>query len=356
MNEKKYIEIQLEQQYTYHPAMKAYPRGADFLAVHKYKCNIPSRALSIDFRGDCHVCICEVFLPVPVGNILDFKSLEDVWNSPMAKELQKDIEIENNFTYCAIEHCGVLQMDQHLSRYKLSIDVDESCNLACPSCRRDPIMLNHGQEYERRKHIIDHILKLVQEFDKPITITTSGGDVFASRILRPLFIDWQPKDTQEFIFQTNGLLMKKLLPDSNIISKITELLISVDAGTKDVYEIVRSPGKFSTLEENLEWLSNNRHLLPNAEIKIRYVMQAANAGDLVNFARLCKQFNFQGVVNKVDDWGTWDNFNEHDITLPNHPKHQLAVQQIKQVLTEYTKQEMYIQESLIAMIDRLDHI
>jgi MoaA/NifB/PqqE/SkfB family radical SAM enzyme len=351
MKERKYIEIQIEQQYAYHPAMKSYPRGADLPDVKKYKCNIPSRALSIDFRGDCHICICEVFLPVPVGKITDFNSLEDVWNSPIAKELQKDIEIDRNFTYCAVEHCGVLEMDQVLDRYQISIDIDESCNLACPSCRREPLMFSSGPEFERRKKIIDHTLKLIDKFDKPLTITNSGGDIFASNILRPLFIDWIPKSSQKFVFATNGLLIKKILPKSNLTDKISQLLISIDAGTKEVYEIVRSPAKFDTLIKNLEWLSAHRHLLPNAEIKLRFVMQATNAGDLINFAKLCKRYGFQGVASKVDDWGTWDNFADHDIANPNNPMHQTAIEQVIAVLDNYDKHEIYIQDNLIANLN-----
>jgi len=347
MNEKKYIEIQLEQQYAYHPGLKSYKRGADLPNVWKYDCNIPSRALSIDFRGDCHVCICEVFLPIPVGNILDFESLEDVWTSPIAKELQKDIEIENKYTYCAVEHCGILQMDQHLSRYKLSIDVDESCNLACPSCRRSALNLIEGPEFERRKNVVDHILKLIKNFNKPITITTSGGDVFASTILRPLFLNWEPKETEHFVFQTNGLLLKKLLSKTKIASRITDLKISVDAGSKEVYEIVRHPGRFEDIESNLHWLSENRHILPNAKIYLKFVLQAANAGDLVNFAYLCRKYKFFGIVSKLDDWGTWDDFSEHDvIDNPLHSKYELAKEQIKYVLNEFEPGEIFIKDNL----------
>jgi hypothetical protein len=111
---------------------------------------------------------------------------------------------------------------------------------------------------------------------------------------------------------------------------------------------VRAPAKFENLIENLEWLSNNKHLLPNAEIKIRFVMQAANAGDLINFAKLCKQYGFHGVASKVDDWGTWDNFAEHDITNPDNPMHQVAIEQVSAVLDNYNRQEIYIQENLIS--------
>jgi len=347
LDAKKYIKLQLIEQYNHHPSMGSYRRGVDFLNVPKFNCNVPSRALSIDWRGDSHICSCEVFLPISVGRITDFARLEDVWENNIAKEIQKDIMTDRLFTNCAVEHCGILRSDQILSDYLLSIDVDESCNLACPSCRRSALNLIEGPEFERRKNVVDHILKLIKNFNKPITITTSGGDVFASTILRPLFLNWEPKETEHFVFQTNGLLLKKLLSKTKIASRITDLKISVDAGSKEVYEIVRHPGRFEDIESNLHWLSENRHILPNAKIYLKFVLQAANAGDLVNFAYLCRKYKFFGIVSKLDDWGTWDDFSEHDvIDNPLHSKYELAKEQIKYVLNEFEPGEIFIKDNL----------
>jgi len=348
---KKYIEIQLIEQYKNHPAMESYPRGIDFLDIPKFNCNIPTRALSIDWRGDSHICTCEVFLPISVGKITEFDQLEDIWQSEVAKELQKDIMVDRRFTNCAVQHCGILKSNQILTNYLLSIDVDESCNLACPSCRRSAMNITVGPEFDRRKTIIDHILNLVKKFDKPITITTSGGDIFASTILRPLFLNWEPKDTEYFMFQTNGLLLKKLLSKTKIASRITDLKISIDAGSKEVYEVVRKPGKFQDIEYNLKWLSENRHILPNANISLKFVLQSANAGDLINFAALCRKYNFFGTVSKLDDWGTWDNFSDYDVIGNiNHPKRQLAKEQIKYILNEYSPSEIQIKDNLNSSI------
>jgi hypothetical protein len=101
----------------------------------------------------------------------------------------------------------------------------------------------------------------------------------------------------------------------------------------------------------LHWLSENRHILPNAKISLKFVLQAANAGDLVNFAYLCRKYKFFGIVSKLDDWGTWDNFSDYDVIGNiNHPKRQLAKEQIKYILNEYSPSEIQIKDNLNSSI------
>jgi len=308
--------------------LQFYPRGADAGAI-EHSCNAPHRVVNIDTTGSCYVCHCEAWLPVTVGNILDFANLEQIWASPTAQQLQHDVDAKK-FTYCAVRHCGVVNNNIDFPQYQIGVNVDESCNLACPSCRRSMINHTSGDIFDLRKSYIDHLVSLINAFDQPLKLIMSGnGDPLASLIMRPLVLNWQPKSNQTIKLFTNGLLMKKLLPASPVLPHIQEFQISVDAGSSDVYHTVRRPGRFDVLQENLQWLSENRN---GARVDLQFCLQAANAKDVVNFADMCYNYGFNGNIVKLDNWHTFDNFASQDVVDNQlHPLHDVAMQGLRAV-------------------------
>ena len=319
-NQHSYSSIQRNQQLNY--------------TVENH-CNAPSRVLVVDWKGDCFLCSCEAWLPISAGKISNFAKLADIWTSITAKELQQDIA-DKKYTHCAVDRCGVLHANIIQDPYLISINVDESCNLRCPSCRRETIMLSSGPEYERKLKEVNHIVDLLEQFEEPAHIVMSGnGDPLASAIMRPLIHRFKPRDNQTIRLFTNGLLMKKQLTDSTIVDHITQYFISIDAGSKQVYERVRLGGKWELLIDNLKFLqpiaANNK-----AEVLLKFVLQKDNYNDMKNFAELCIKMGFQGVINRLEDWGTWDAFQTEDVIGNKlHPDHTQAVAQLKNVYKEY---------------------
>jgi organic radical activating enzyme len=284
-------------------------RGKDYAGPVHGSCRIPYQYITVDKDSDCNICACDAWLPIPVGKVTDFNSIDDVFTSERAQILQQDVT-DKKFTYCAVQHCNVI--NQHLSYdcTQLSINIDDSCNLACPSCRRSQYMYDSGPIYDERIKSIERILEWLENYDQPIHITTSGnGDCLASHIMRPLLKKYQPKPTQTFTIFTNGLLIKKVLSDAPVLPYITKYQISVDAGSPDVYEIVRRPGKWSVLMENFAWLDQNKG---NASVTLMFVIQQKNFRDLPKFAELCKQRGYTGSVSQLDNWATWSKPTEPD--------------------------------------------
>lgn len=338
------------------------PRNKDLKYVINNHCNFPSRTLVVDWRGNCFVCACEAWLPITVGNISNFNDLIHVWNNPVAKELQDDIN-QKRFTHCAVDRCGILNSNQYSldycgkrgsleDSYYISINIDESCNLRCPSCRRDAIMRTSGQEFEEKLAQVNHLVDLLNRFEHPAHIIMSGnGDPLASNIMRPLLHRWKPKLNQTIRLFTNGLLLEKQLINNPIVEHITQYFISIDAGSADVYERVRLGGRFDQLLRNFDFL----HKLiktTQATVLLKFVLQKDNYKDMQNFASLCNKYQFNGVINRLEDWGTWDQFLDHDVIgNTSHALHTDAINHLKEMYQLY-QHKLQFNSSLIQIANQ----
>jgi len=299
----------------------------------KNSCNMPFTNISVDANSDCFLCGCDGWLPIPVGKVQEFDDCESVWNAPLSQVIQKNIS-DKKYTWCAVQHCGIINNNIENPTYQLSINIDDSCNLACPSCRRELKMIESGPEFDSKIKDVNKIMSWLEKFDKPVSISFGGsGDLFASPILRPLVLNFKPKSTQTFSIITNGLLLKKMLPQTPLRQSIHSLNISVDAGSAEVYEKVRRPGRWSVLMDNLQWLKENKS---NTCVYLGFVVQRTNYRDLPAFVELCQQLGFRGYLQSLVDWGTWNSvtvetpdsytqingtFDDHNVADPGHPEH-----------------------------------
>ena len=323
-------EFNLDHSYQY--KLKSMPRGK---TVIPYTCNAPFYSFTIDLNSNCFLCFCDGWLPIPVGKVRDFETLEDMWASPIAKKIQADIS-DKKYTWCAVEHCGITLANVTLPTYFLSVNIDESCNLRCPSCRRDAIMITSGADYDIKLAQVNHLVSLLENFKHPCRIIMSGnGDPLASSILRPLIHRFAPGPDQQIKLFTNGLLIRKQITDSSIRDHISEYLISIDAGSKHVYEKVRLGGKWEQLLDNFDYL---QELVQTNEssVALTFVAQRDNYLDMQNFCRVCIDYGFTGSITKLEDWGTWDNYAEHDVIgNVNHHDHTAAIECLTNTHNEF---------------------
>ena len=329
----------LEPQYLYKLSTMG-PRGQntnDPVNI-KHTCNIPHKYITVDYLGNCLLCHCDGWLPIPVGKVTDFNSIEEVFASTSAKMLQQDID-DKKYSWCAVDYCGIRNRSIIYPVFELAINIDESCNLQCASCRRGSIMHTKGQDFDFKLQCIERILSWLDKFDKPIRIVTSGnGDVLASHIMRPLLQKWKYKQSQKFTLFTNGLLLRKQLEKLPILSAIDLFSISIDAGSKTVYEDIRRPGKWEVLINNLDFLKEQglNHLLA-----FKFTVQTKNYQDLPNLVKLVEHYDCTASISPLQDWGTWSHFRtdnddawtqangiyaDHDVLNPQHPEHKQAVQ------------------------------
>lgn len=333
------MDFDLNSTVTY--ILNSLPRGGQHREI-AHSCNVPWKHVTVDLNGDVLLCECDAWLPLSIGKVEDFSSLPAVWDSNRARSLQQDIT-DKKYTWCAVDSCGVVQHDVVRYQHSLHINLDQSCNLSCPSCRRQQIMLDSGPEFEIKSQRLQTVMSWLEKFDQPIHITLSGnGDPLASKIIRPLIQDYKPMFGQTFNIKTNGLLLKKLLPGNALKDAIVKYSISVDAGSKAVYEKVRRPGRWEVLMENLQWLSLNRN---RASVIVDFVVQRDNLQDMPAFVDLCAKFGFIAHFSKLVDWGTWSStvntpdsytivngtFLDHDVANLTHKDHGNFVTMVNEI-------------------------
>jgi hypothetical protein len=289
---------------AYRYVLNSHPRGTKYKGTITNSCNRPWKTVTIDMFTNCMLCVCDGWLPKPVGEITDFDRLEDIWNNQIAYDLQQDVE-NKKFTWCAVEHCGIKNSPNLESTYQLIFGIDDSCNLKCPSCRRDTRMYDSGPLFDKKTNAVKHTIKLLNDFEHPIHITLAcSGDPLASHIYRPFLHSYIPKSTQTFTLFTNGLLIKKQLDKTTLLNRIIEFRISIDAASEKIYESVRLGGNWNSLIENLNFLKEKNL---NKLINFQFIVQQKNFRDIKNFEALCEYYECRGLLTQLDDWGTWIN-------------------------------------------------
>jgi hypothetical protein len=318
---------------AYQYVMNSHPRGYQETIPITRSCNRPWKTVTIDMYTNCMLCVCEGWLPKPVGKITDFAKLEDIWNNSIAHEIQQDIS-DKKFTWCAVEHCGIKHRNNYESVYQIIFAIDDSCNLQCPSCRREKRMHTSGPLYEEKLRAVEHAVNLLNKFDQRAHILFNcSGDPLASYISRPFLQSYVGNDRQTFTLFTNGLLIKKLLPTTGIFPRITEYRISIDAGSPDVYTKVRVGGDWDTLMASFDFLQEQGL---SDRVNLQFVVQKNNFQDIPNYVRLLEKYGFRGWLTQLDDWGTWNHntvkfpdswtivngtYFEHNVCSSAHPLH-----------------------------------
>jgi len=298
-------------------------------------CWHPFNTITVDGEGDIYMCICQVWLPLSIGKIHEFASLTDMAHSVRAREIQASI-IDGSYRYCDHNTCGIMQsgelkdyVDDRVDTVNwINFALDASCNLTCPSCRKEFKFISDGPEYDKRIALVDHLVRLIETHDHYIKFTLSGdGDPFASLIYRDLLtkLNLNDKDNVEIEIVTNGMLAKAHWPRMTGVHKNTvRFKISFDAASESVYNITRRGGDWDKLIENskyiIDWKRENHSPMATCA---NFVVQQANYKDMVKFVEICDDMGFDEIMlQKITDWGTYDNFAHQAVWQDSHPEFQ----------------------------------
>jgi len=316
-------------------------------------CDKPFTYLEIGYLKDdgkvpCHAC-CPNQLPKEVGD-LSKDTIEDIWNSKEYKEIRASI-LDGSFRYCDSSQCPEIQanslpdrdivsdkrlrkiinegrIELELGPEVLNLSYDQTCNLACPSCRVDFISHNDEKSKISLKKIGIEVLKTTSMNVKRV-LFCSSGDPFSSQHFKGLIKELDFKKNPELRIQivTNGVLFTEKMWNElrNIHGRIDLVCISIDATRKETYEIVRKGGDFNKLLRNLEFIKGLRKsgLIPF--LKFDFVVQDYNFLEMPAFVDLGNRFGADRVFfQRIINWGTYSNedFLKRAIYKEDHPRYQ----------------------------------
>lgn len=291
-------------------------------------CAVPFYSVNVDLKGRVFICGCDGWVPFSVGQATDFSTFEEIFNAPQSKLIQNSV-IKKEYEFCDVRYCGINVKGKKNpgNLIDLKLQLDTSCNFTCPSCRERMIFINDKNLIEEKIYYGKTIFNWLKTTDKKVMIEFAGGEPFAG-VVYPALIDlYSELPNTFFVFRTNASLIKsnKKLVDK-IASRIQQWHISIDAGSKEVYEKVRKNGKWNQLIENLDYLKT----LPGNK-SASFVIQSDNLIDTISFIKLCNRYNLKPVLDLVQDWGTWHNFDEHCVHLNSHSMYPQFVSIVKQI-------------------------
>ena len=309
----------------------------------KNRCPRPYDTILIDKNGSCYACECTSWLPQSVGN-LQLKSLNEIINSNMHKHLQESVS-GGAYSYCNEHQCPYIMSStvEHTTDETnikhLRLAIDDSCNLKCPSCRKGLIFHKEDPAFRLGIRLADNIIGWLHTYNQPIQVHMgSDGDPFASHVYKHFMEHTPARDNIKYSILTNGLMFKEFHTKVPcVINNLQELGVSIDGASKETYEKLRLGGKWEKVIENLECMSalKKKH---DFRFILHFVVQKNNYHEMEKIVDLGEQYGADRVwLNKIEDWGTLDNFKEHNIfdhAHSDHKQYQLLLNKLKQRANE----------------------
>ncbi len=318
-------------------------------------CRTPFEKVEILANGDVYIC-CPGWLKTPIGNLLSTPLLE-LWNGETARSIRSSV-LDGSFSYCDSTMCPHLQaLDsgikpaiyspienraQPSSSYaetlaaglvpkgprEIAVGFDLTCNLSCPSCRREPVVYRPGtaawQQAEKMATDVIGAYPMIRRLK-----LAGNGDPFASRIYGRMLssLDSEKFPNLRVMLHTNGLLFtadrwKELQKGQASIDTVE---VSIDAASGETYALNRRGGSFETLVERLEFIGKLRAEKKLQRLLISFIVQANNFHEMREFVELGRRVHADTVIfSRLNDWGTFPHavLTSRSIHRPDHPRHQ----------------------------------
>lgn len=320
-------------------------------------CGRPFNTVLIDKNGSCFACECTAWLPQSVGN-LQTTELKEILNSDLTKLMQKSVS-DGTYRYCNDKQCPyilntynkntedvILHTEYNLYKElrNIRLAIDDSCNLSCPSCRKNKVFLYRGRQFDMRLKLVDKILRYLEDNrQRKFNVHLgSDGDPFASLIYRNFMRRSVGFDNLTYSILTNGLLIKKnFFKFRHIIDNLKTLGLSIDGASSKTYEELRRGGSFDKIIENLEFLKT---LSRKFRLELHCVVQQSNYKEMHDYIEMGKKFDVDKIVfNKITDWGVLRDFRERAVWLPEHPENAELKRIVGEIRNTRYEKELFVE-------------
>jgi len=275
-------------------------------------CHLPFTSLEIDEDGDVILCGCALHMPYTIGNIYE-NSLTEIWHNQKAQQV-RDSVATGEFTYCNWA-CSYLPALPDRPKVlpavptfptHISLKLDLSCNLKCPTCRESTIMEKNTNRIAKQIEVFNEIKEYALAHpDQIIEVNPlSSGEVFASHsglhFLKSL-VDY-PYNNLRLQILTNGTLINH---HRDLIKNISHLIngwsISIDAATPETYAQVRG-GNWQELWAGIELVNQ----LKPKWLATNFCIQEANYHEIEAFADRCVEYGVTSVhYQRMNNFAHW---------------------------------------------------
>ena len=250
-------------------------------------------------------CINSSFFPCCEGLRLwkEGGTLAEALKSEEFQKIKESIE-KGTYQYCDLNYCrkyiselnrGAVFLEPGRVSYRpesLHLGVDGTCNICCRSCRDE----KYTQRYEEVKQRLQDIEEVAAPVCRFLDLS-SAGEFLASRAT----IEWfrnldlsKWKNLKSIHLRTNGLLFTEDFWNSlrvEIRDLISNIQVSVDATTKEVYENIRRGASWDVLQKNLAFIYTLQKPL-----QLSFVIQVPNHFQIVDFYKDVQKLRDSEIV------------------------------------------------------------
>jgi hypothetical protein len=319
--------------------------GEDNGSLKKFVCAQPFTRFDIGPAGEVLLC-CGHWLPTPIGNFVS-SPVESILNSPAAQKIRRSVT-DGTYAYCNHLECapmaqGALPLRESLPSgplqkavdpqdyevqeiHEILFALDRTCNLSCPSCRRERITEKFSESDDIAASLANKLLPLLRGVR--VLNINPAGELFVSKLSRRILDFINDENTPDLVLDiiSNGVLFneKEWSRFPGIHRRIRSVRISTDAATPATFETLRRGGQWEPFLENLRFLQRLRRSGVVPQLKLSFTYQRDNFREMRDFVALCESLSADFVIfERLQNLGayTHQEYLDRAVHRPEHPLH-----------------------------------
>jgi len=189
-----------------------------------------------------------------------------------------------------------------METFYLQWHITNFCNLRCRHCYQEHFSKEADLPLSGLFKIADNFLGAIRGWNRKACIHLTGGEPLQQQDLFPLlrYLDQNPVVLELGII-TNGLLLDASMAESlSAFPKLRKLKISLDGPDPETNDVIRAPGAFQRVQQNLLSLPRDGRF----EILLMFTAMKRNASRLLPFIQFARQAGVDGVIlERFIPWG-----------------------------------------------------
>lgn len=320
---------------------------------HQVFCTLPFSKIKVDPEGNCTFCCFQT--RKCLGNLLD-SSLEEIWNSPLSKEIRKFTDNGELHQKCDVASCPLYSRKKQLSsirffvnekQYPSMLELDlpiQHCNVggenpdpvkspACIMCERSSFF--HKQD--------DRVLEVC---DKLWPYRKFWTEVHIQGISEPFWKDYifavierlgLDTESTRITTTTNGTLFTPQRLGKWLAYPLTTTTFSIDAGSPETYRKIRILNAYDKVIDALMKFASLKS--PAQQLQIHNNINMYNVYEVEEMMRVAAE----AKVNNISFNPTY-NLGDYSVNEKNVSIFKEAQEKIEKLAKKYRVPTYFLRE------------